>query len=75
MSIELTPQQLADLEFTRQQTSMHLDAEVRRSRNDLIRLAKEVLFENDRSKELSERGVSVDDIIATATKFENYIKQ
>jgi len=75
MDVELTPQQLADLEFSRQQSSIHLEAEIRRSRNELIRLAKEVLFENDRSKELSERNVSVDDIIATATKFENYIKQ
>lgn len=71
----LSEQQQAELEFTTEQNRIHLEAEVRRSRNDLIRLAKEVLFENDRCKELSERGVSVEDIIATATKLENYIKQ
>ena len=72
--MELTPEQLATLEFARQQSDIHTEAELRKNRNELIRIAKEVLFENDRCKELSERGVTVEDIIATATKLENYIK-
>ena len=44
-------------------------------RMEAIRLAKETLIENDRSKSVEERGVSSADIIQFATDLETYVNQ
>ena len=42
---------------------------------ELIRLAKDVLVENDRSKPADERGVSASDITSFATALNTYVNQ
>lgn len=64
----LTEDQLNQVEFNDAQQKVHRKME-------LVRIAKETLLENDRSKSADERGVSADDIIAFATALNIYINQ
>ena len=49
--------------------------EQKRARLEAVRLAKETLLENDRSKPADERGVSAADITALADELVTYINQ
>jgi hypothetical protein len=75
----LTAEQIADIELQEAQDAGRrahdLALEGRRTRLDAVRLAKETLIENDRSKPADERGVSADDIIAFATALNAYVNQ
>ena len=64
----LTAEQLAQIEFDKAVQATH-------RKMDLVRLAKEVLVENDRSKPAEERGVSAADITAFATELNAYVNQ
>ena len=85
----LTPEQQANVEIqiavdnARHNNLVAL--EERRSRNEAeneskrrklesVRMAKDVLLENSRSKPVDSREVTVDDIISFAQTIENYVK-
>ena len=52
-----------------------LAMEQRRAKLEMVRLAKETLIENDRSKPADERGVSASDITTFATALNTYVNQ
>ena len=79
----LTAEQQAEIEM---QAALHsaLDKprrdhefamEQQRARLENVRLAKETLIENDRSKPVGERGVTAADITAFADTLNNYVNQ
>ena len=72
-----TEEQQASLEMvTETEMVRHknlLELETRRAKLELVRLAKEVLIENARSKPVDSRDVSADDIKSYAQSLVNYI--
>jgi hypothetical protein len=64
----LTAEQIDTLEFQHAQ-------QARQQKMDLVRIAKETLIENDRSKAADERGVTAADITAFADILNTYINQ
>ena len=64
----LTQEQIDTLEFQHAQSA-------RQQKMDLVRIAKETLIENDRSKAADERGVTAADITAFADTLNTYINQ
>ncbi len=53
--------------------SQDIANEQRRNKMELVRLAKEVLIENNRSKPVDSRDLSADDITAYAQSLINYV--
>lgn len=53
--------------------SQDIANEQRRNKMELVRLAKEVLIENNRSKPVDSRDLSADDITAFAQSLLNYV--
>ena len=49
--------------------------EQRRAKLEMVRLAKETLIENDRSKPADERGVAASDITTFAAALNTYVNQ
>jgi hypothetical protein len=64
----LTQEQIDTLELQHAQ-------QARQQKMDLVRIAKETLVENDRSKPAEERGVTAADITAFAETLNAYITQ
>ena len=64
----LTEDQLNQVEFNDAQQKLHRKME-------LVRIAKETLLENDRSKSADERGVTASDITAFADALHTYVNQ
>lgn len=64
----ITAEQQAQIEFDN--ASRAVDRKM-----EAIRLARDVLMENDRNKPVEERGVSAQDITAFADSILNYITQ
>jgi hypothetical protein len=75
----LTAEQQAEIELQEAQDAGRRTHEIameqRRAKLDAVRLAKETLIENDRSKPTGERGVSAADITAFADTLNTYINQ
>jgi predicted RNase H-like HicB family nuclease len=79
----LTAEQQAQIEYEtalqeareagRQAHELAMDQ--RRIKQEMIRLAKETLIENDRSKPADERGVSASDITTFAAALNTYVNQ
>jgi hypothetical protein len=64
----LTEDQLNQVEFNDAQQKVHRKME-------LVRIAKETLLENDRSKSADERGVTASDITTFADALHTYVNQ
>ena len=64
----LTAEQLSNIEFQKAQQMLH-------SRMEAVRIAKDVLMENDRNKPVGERGITAADITAFAQAIEQYAAQ
>jgi hypothetical protein len=64
----LTEDQLNQVEFNDAQQKVHRKME-------LVRIAKETLLENDRSKSADERGVTASDITTFADALNTYVNQ
>lgn len=60
-----------ELETLRHQNQVVVDS--KRAKLDLVRIAKEVLVENNRSKPVDSRDVTAADITAFATTLEAYV--
>ena len=79
----ITPEQQADIDFqiklqeaTDTPRRLHeIAMEKQRARLDAVRLAKETLLENSRSKPADERNVTAADITAFAETLNTYINQ
>ena len=75
----LTAEQQAEIDLSEaQQTgnrTHQLAMEQLRIKMDAVRLAKETLIENDRSKPADERGVSASDITTFADALNTYVNQ
>ena len=64
----LTQEQLDQLEFNKAQSAANVKMEA-------IRLARDILMENDRNKPVGERGLTAADITAFAQSIEQYVNQ
>lgn len=73
----LTPEQQAQIEFQDAIESSRRAHEIamdrRRSRLEAIRLAKETLIENARSKPVDSRDITAEDITGFATQLDTYV--
>ena len=75
----LTAEQQAEIDLSEAQQAGNrahqLAMEQLRIKMDAVRLAKETLIENDRSKPADERGVSASDITTFAAALNTYVNQ
>ena len=69
----LTTEQQDQIEFAAAMAQANSLMETKRARLEAIRLAKETLIENARSKAVDSRDVSADDITAFATTLTAYV--
>lgn len=65
----LTPEQQNQLDFQKEQSKI----DTIQKKLDLVRIAKDVLTENDRNKPVGERGVTAQDITTMAETLKTYI--
>ena len=72
MSLTPEQEQIISMETTRHNNN--LEIEFRRSKLEAIRLAKETLIENSRSKPVDQRDISAEDIKNFAEVLITYIK-
>lgn len=74
----LTPEKQAELDFQTALSAVQAQnmaaAHARQSKMEAVRLAKETLIENARSKAVDAREVSAADIIAYAQALVNYVE-
>lgn len=74
----LTPEKQAELDFqtalSAAQAQNMAAAQARQSKLEAVRLAKETLIENARSKSVDERSVTAEDIVAYAQTLVNYVQ-
>jgi hypothetical protein len=74
----LTPEKQADLDFQTALNAMQmqgmLTTQTRQSKLEAVRLAKETLIENARSKAVDERAVTAQDIVAYAQTLVTYVE-
>jgi len=64
----LTTEQLEQIEFNKAQQAMF-------NKLESVRMAKELLMENDRNKPVGERGISANDVTNFANTLAQYINQ
>ena len=64
----LTQEQIDTLEFQKAQQSLN-------NKMEAVRIARDVLMENDRNKPVGDRGISAADITAFAQAIEQYANQ
>lgn len=69
----LTTEQQDQIEFATAMATAHAVVEVKRARLEAVRLAKETLIENARSKSVDARDVAAADITAFADTLVAYI--
>jgi len=69
----LTEDQINQIEFQKAQYEANAAADKFRHRLELMRMAKEMVLENDRNKAVGERGISSDDITAEVAKLEAFL--
>ena len=65
----LTAEQLNQLEFQKAQQALNNN-----DRMEAVRIARDILMENDRNKPTGERGISAADLTNFADAIVNYIK-
>lgn len=74
----LTPEKQAELDFQTALNAMQMQGmlvtHTRQSKLEAVRLAKETLIENARSKSVDERSVTAEDIVAYAQTLVNYVQ-
>lgn len=71
----LTPEQQAQIDFQTAMTAVNAANENKTRRLEAVRIAKETLLENARSKPVDARDVSAADITAFADSLIQYINQ
>ena len=71
----LTPEQQQQLEWQQAQTAANQAEILKGRRMEAVRIAREVLAENDRNKPVGERGVTAQDITTFAESIVTYINQ
>ena len=71
----LTPEQQQQLEWQQAQAASNQANEMKHRRMEAVRIAREVLAENDRNRPVGERGVTAQDITAFAELLVTYINQ
>ena len=71
----LTPEQQQQLEFNQAQAAINQTNENKGRRLEMIRLAKEILVENDRNKPVDSRGFTADDVVTEANKLVAFVNQ
>jgi hypothetical protein len=64
----LTQEQLDNLEYQNAQQAVN-------NRMEAVRIARDVLMENDRNKPVGDRGIAAADITAFAQTIEQYVNQ
>ena len=64
----LTQEQIDNIEFNKAQSAAS-------NKMEAIRIARDVLMENDRNKPVGERGISAADITAFAQVIQQYVNQ
>jgi len=64
----LTPEQLDQIEYQKASQAMN-------NKMEAIRIARDVIMENDRNKPVGERGIVATDITAFAQTLEQYVNQ
>ena len=64
----LTPEQQQQLDFQKAQ-------QVLNNKMEAVRIARDVLMENDRNKPVGDRGIAAADITAFAQTIEQYVNQ
>lgn len=72
---QIDAQNAAQAEMERQRHQNQLELQLKQARLEALRLAKEVLLENARSKPVAEREVTADQIAAEADKLFSYVNQ
>ncbi len=70
----LTAEQENSIEFVKANAEANKAADIQRHKLDMVRLAKDILAENDRNKPVGERGIVAADIISLAEELITYIK-
>ena len=71
----LTTEQQNQIEFQQAQAALSQAGELKNRRMEAVRIAREVLAENDRNKPVGERGVTAQDITTFAESIVTYINQ
>lgn len=72
---QIDAQNAAQAEMERQRHQNQLELQLKQARLEALRLAKEVLLENARSKPVAEREVTAEQIAAEADKLFSYVNQ
>ena len=71
----LTPEQQQQLEWQQAQAAANQADNLKSRRMEAVRIAREVLAENDRNKPVGERGVTAQDITTFAESIVTYVNQ
>lgn len=71
----LTTEQQQQIEYQQAQAQINLANETKYRKMEAIRLAKDVLMENDRNKLVGDRGIAAQDLTAFADILVNYVNQ
>ncbi len=64
----LTPEQQSQVDFQKASQAMN-------NKMEAVRIARDVLMENDRNKPVGDRGISAADITAFAQAIDQYVNQ
>ena len=64
----LTPEQQAQIDFHKASAAIN-------NKMEAVRIARDVLMENDRNKPVSDRGIAAADITAFAQTIEQFVNQ
>jgi len=72
---QIDAQNAAQAEMERQRHQNQLELQLKQARLEALRLAKETLLENARSKPVAEREVTAEQIAAEADKLFSYVNQ
>lgn len=75
LQAQIDVQNAAQAEMERERHQNQLELQLKQARLEALRLAKEVLLENARSKPVAEREVTADQIAAEADKLFSYVNQ
>lgn len=71
----LTQEQLDNLEWQKAQAALNQVESLKARRMEAVRIAREVLAENDRNKPVGDRGITAQDITTFAESIVAYVNQ
>jgi len=69
----LTAEQQNQLEYMQATQAIQSASDLQRHKLEMVRLAKDILSENDRNKNVGERGFGASEITSLATELVTYI--